>query len=108
MNLILFIIAAIGLTNIMVDSVVMDKPRQWIANRTDNWFFHKVNKILECYQCAGFWCGILCAIFLWTPWLSWLLYGFAGSFAAVLAAHVLTYFEAMAVVHLPEEEEDAN
>ena len=109
MNLILFVMAAIGLTNIMVDSVVMDKPRQWFASKKDNWFCDKINKILECYQCAGFWCGLFCgAIALWMPWLHWLLYGFAGSFVAVLAAHIFTYFEAVAVVNLPDEENDAN
>lgn len=102
MNLILFVMATIGLTNIMVDGVVMDKPRQWFVDRKENWFCDKITKILECYQCAGFWCGLFCWIIgLWMPWL---LYGFVGSFVAVLTAHVFAYFEAVSIVNLTEEE----
>lgn len=109
MNLLLFAMAAIGLTNIIVDSSIMEKPREWFEKRKENWLAGKVNSIMSCYQCAGFWAGVICGcMLLLTPefaWVAILLYGFAGSFAAVIAIHVYNYLEALAVVNLPEEDD---
>ena len=109
MNLLLFAMAAIGLTNIIVDSSIFEKPREWFAKRKENWFAGKINDIMSCYQCAGFWSGAICGgLWLLTPWAGWLilfLYAFAGSFAAVIAVHVFNYLEAQAVVNLPEDDD---
>ena len=80
-TLLLFAVATIGLTNILVHGKIMDVLgiRAWIkANTNDH-----ISSMLDCYECAGFWAGLICGAFLvWPNWWMILLYGFAGSVLA--------------------------
>ena len=107
-DFILFAAAAIGFTHIMVDSVIMQPLRDWIMSRAQNttgktqWFWGKITKILSCYQCAGFWCGLLVgAILVSTNLLVIFMCGCATSFLALTAAHFIQYLEANSVIVLP-------
>ena len=96
-NLILFTLASIGLTNIMINSVIMAPLRCYLKTKLNA----KVFEIFECYQCMGFWCGMVCGgLVLSEHWLAFvLLYGFACSFIAniMFDVHQLilasTYYE---------------
>jgi hypothetical protein len=106
-DFLLFATAAIGFTHIMVDSVIMQPLRDWIMRRAQGtglfrWFWGKLNKILSCYQCAGFWCGLItgaCLIDI-SP-LVIFMSGCATSFLALTAAHFIQYLEANSVIVLP-------
>lgn len=112
-NLLLFIIAVIGFTHVLVDSAFFAPVREWIRNREKQpWSF--ISKVLGCYQCCGVWGGWFCGFCLLTHWpISTLDYmsnfatvfmaGFAGSFLASFAANILTYLEAKSVIELPKE-----
>jgi len=79
MNLTLFILAVVGLTHIVVDAEISEPVHAWIKPR-----FPVVARIMDCQQCAGFWCGLLLGpVVSWNP-LVWLVCGFAGSFLAQL------------------------
>jgi len=105
----LFAAAAIGFTHIMVDSVIMQPLRDWVLERNQKptgkitqWFWGKVNKVLSCYQCAGFWCGLPAgAILFGADLLVIFLCGCASSFLALTAAHFIQYLEANSVIPLP-------
>jgi len=88
MNLILFILAVIGLTHIVVDAKISEPAHKWIEARCP-----VIARIMDCYQCAGFWCGLaLGPVVSWNP-LLWLVCGFAGSFLAQLGWLVLDSLE---------------
>ena len=87
-NLLLFAVATIGLTNILVHGKIMDALgiRQWIKNHTND----HISSMFDCYECTGFWAGLICGAFFACPlWWTLPLYGFAGG---VLAQ---TYTDAM-------------
>jgi|SRR5262252_2711116 len=101
-NVVLFVFGTVGLTHIIVDSAIMQKPRDWLRAILPEWAY----KVFECYQCTGTWVGFFCG------WLCFglgfkeiFLGGMAGSFLAYLSAAVLTYLEANSLVDVPKEEE---
>jgi len=107
-NLLLFCVAVIGMTHIIVDSTIFTPVREFL-NAWVPW----IGKMIGCYQCSGFWCGAFLGLTL-LSYNFWIIFaaGCAGSFLATLAANYLTWLEANALVSvggddpLPEEEED--
>ena len=88
MNLLLFALAVIGLTHIVVDAEISEPVHTWIEPRCP-----LVARIMDCYQCSGFWCGLaLGPVVSWSPPV-WLVSGFAGSFLAQLGWLVLDSLE---------------
>jgi hypothetical protein len=114
MEFMLFVVAVIGFTHIMVHSSFMDPFRTWAKIHFPEkvlWFHPR--EMVECYQCMGTWCGwalgVLFAFFLLnTGWLASLVIaffcGFAGSFLASLAADVSTWLQANSVVEIKKED----
>ena len=84
----LFALASIGFTNIMVDSRIMQPLRTWLQGKLQP----GVYELFECHQCMGFWAGLLCSFgfITWNPLVA-VLYGCAGSFLATVA-HLLLEF----------------
>ena len=86
--MILFILGVIGLTHIIVDSEISEPARQWAEV---NWPW--LGRMMDCYQCCGWWCGLLLGPLLsWNP-LTWFVAGCAGSFLAQLGWLVLDSLE---------------
>jgi hypothetical protein len=106
--LILYILATIGLTNIIINSTIMEPIRCFLKNHLPD----SVYEVFECYQCMGTWCGALCgALVLCEHWVAYLfLYGFAGSFISSIMSIVnsilIGFNERMTT--LPWEEENHN
>jgi len=100
-TIILFCIAVIGLTNIIADPATIFQPvRDFIANKAEtsgawNW----LDKLVSCYQCTGFWIGILCGMVLisFNFFVLVFICGPAGSFIATWGAHYFNYLEAQSV-----------
>lgn len=71
MTLLLFILATIGLTNILVHGKILDVIglRQWVKDRMKPEHF----EVFECYECTGFWSGLLMSIVFLRPDSSWLI-----------------------------------
>lgn len=92
MSLILFILAVVGLTHIVVDSEISRPVHEWIEPRS-----RLVAKVMDCYQCSGFWCGLVLGPILvsYHPPV-WIACGCAGSFLAQLGWLVLDSLEAYA------------
>jgi len=99
-NLLLFVVAVIGMTHILVDPSVIAVPlRNWLAKNAPAW----VNKLFSCYQCCGTWVGFLFGFILisYNPLVVFAC-GMAGSFLATWGATYLNYLEAQSLVNLDE------
>ncbi len=89
MNLLLFILGVVGMTHIIVDGEISEPVYQWIKPRLPI-----VARVMDCYQCAGFWCGLaLGAALLGRNPLVVFAAGCAGSFLAQLGWLVLDSLE---------------
>ncbi len=77
-NFILFILSTIGLTNIIVHGKILDVIglRSFLKKRLNSNFF----ELFECYECSGFWCGMIMGITLISDNPYYVIScGFAGS-----------------------------
>jgi hypothetical protein len=99
--LLFFCLVVIGFTNVIVDPATIFLPaRNYVSKRSKkNLFWAWFDKLLSCYQCAGFWVGIIAGIILISlnPFVVFLC-GMAGSFVATWGAAYLNYLEARSVV----------
>lgn len=97
---ILFVLASVGLTLLVVDSSILEPFRnlmKWILPAS-------AYKVFECYQCAGFWCGIVCGfLFTVNPFML-IMCGCAASFLASSAVLVMNYLEAKSIVDMGNDE----
>jgi hypothetical protein len=88
-------LASIGLCHVFVDSFLMAPVKDYLGRQ--GW--QRLVRMLNCYQCAGFWSGVVAGLILllgqWVPYLHLLLYGFAASFLGPLAAVFLGYLNAL-------------
>jgi hypothetical protein len=91
----LFVLASVGLCHILVDSVLLIPLKAHLERLG----FRKLVAMSNCYQCAGFWSGVVAgSIVLVLPrflYLELLLYGFAASFLGPLSAVVIGYLNAL-------------
>ena len=87
----LFVLASIGLCHFLVDSALMVPIKDGLTRLG----LRQLVKMLNCYQCAGFWSGVAMGLVTWivprVPWIEILLYGFAASFLGPLAAVFIGY-----------------
>lgn len=92
-NFWLFVLASIGLTHLVVDGFIFQKPKEWLKEK--GW--EKLYYMTNCHQCIGFYLSMLVGlVFDPCPNCSFLLmrllfYGCAGSFLAVLGAVLINY-----------------
>lgn len=60
LNLLLFIIIGVSITNLAVNASILDTPREFIINKVeDSKYFAWVGKLITCMMCSGFWVGFL-------------------------------------------------
>jgi hypothetical protein len=94
-ELLLFALSSIGLCHLLVDSALMAPVKDYLG--THGW--QRLVWMLNCYQCAGFWSGLVAGLVLllgqWVPYLHLLLYGLAASFLGPLAAVFLGYMNTL-------------
>lgn len=98
-HFLLFVFAAIGFTLLVVDSYILQDFRNFLKTKLNS----KIYKVFECYQCMGFWTGIISGaiIISLNPFIIFLC-GCAGSFLSMLGGSFLTYLEAITVVSLED------
>lgn len=110
-NFILFCLATIGLASIFVESVIFQPFRDWLKNSQNDSKYIKyikgvLSKIFSCFQCMGFWTGVINGLLLisFNP-LVVLCCGFAGSFLSPLSATVVNYLEAQTLFSMKDSNE---
>jgi len=63
LNLILFIIIGLGITNLVVNATVLDNPRDYIINFSQNYrYFKWISSLITCMMCSGFWVGFFMSL----------------------------------------------
>lgn len=65
-TLILFILIGTGITNLVVNSTILDNLRDFIINGAKSLnesFGELVETLLSCMMCSGFWIGLITAMF---------------------------------------------
>ena len=99
-ELILFILASIGMTHVVVDGSIFS----WLRNLAIKYLPRKISSIFSCYQCAGMWCGFLLGYFIIDKdIIKVFACGCASSFLSMLAATFLNYLEAQTIINLDKE-----
>ena len=101
MEILLYIVAVIGFTHIVVDGKIFEPIRN-LANKILPEF---ISTVLSCYQCSGFWIGLICgwACFPGINPFQIVMAGFGGSFLANFAAILFNYIESRTMISLPDE-----
>ena len=92
-NLIFFCLSVIGMTGIVVDSKLFEKPRAFAKKILPPFWA----SLFDCHQCAGTWCGFLLGVLFFSPRYI-VPAGFVGSFLAMATAIVFNYLEARSVM----------
>ena len=115
----LFGIATVGMTSIIVQGVIFLPFRQFIGNwaeriqsrreqagkATRRSFVEWFSELIHCAQCTGFWCGLFCSLFFLLPetravaafddllslLLKWFCYGLGGSFLASFGCNAVDW-----------------
>lgn len=132
MEIILCLIATVGLTKIMVDSVVMLEVREWLKKKLpERFLWFQPREAVECYQYMGTWCGFMVGLLYlmqsssffvfmltyWKPWIAYtiygltcslsyvLLFGFASSFLSELGQQFFVFLLSKTEVPLDDKEQ---
>jgi hypothetical protein len=102
LNFLLFALAVVGMTHILVDPATIVKPfRDLISN------VYWLDKLFSCYQCCGTWVGFFFGYLLISKDIPTVFAcGMAGSFLSTLSASFLNYLEARTLVDLEENENE--
>lgn len=100
LELILFILATVGMSHILVDGSIFAPFKMWLSKEGYcRWFRMKLLSLMNCYQCSGWWSGGTIALIMWfcgydplhVAW-DWFhapllfVYACAGSYLSTMAA----------------------
>lgn len=101
LNLLLFVLFGVGLTNILVNASILDYFRDFITERS--FFF---GKLLSCMLCTGFWVGISSALFFdYNLFIGASIISLAGDFYSSVVEAIDSWALKNAVI-LNESEDD--
>ena len=103
MSNLLLLLAGIGLTLIIKYGFILQVPREWVKNKARSinaTFGLYIEKLLNCAQCLGFWCGFFVFLLasLSEQSYDWLIlysafFGFATSFLSNSLDMLLTLLD---------------
>lgn len=101
----LYVIATIGLTNIIVHGKIMDVLG--IRPRLKRYFSKKAYEFFECYECIGFWAGLLMGLVVvsFNPFL-FIPCAFGGACLGHFYVEVINYLRSVTLLPLGDDEPD--
>lgn len=87
--LLLFLIATVGMTFIVLDSDF--PPAKWLREKIEISGIEVLQDLWSCHQCMGWWCGLFMAILIYP--LGWLTFPLAcaGSITSMVSRMLLDY-----------------
>ena len=106
MEILLFCIAAVGMTHILVDGSIFqwlrdlpDKLSKKINNIALKWILDKLSALIHCHMCSGWWCGGVIGLLVFDPsFRIFFVTACAGSFLSYAAALYLNYLESQTYI----------
>lgn len=114
LNLFMFVVSVIGMSHIIVDGSIMQTFRDVVKGIAKNLRMEKLGTVVDCYMCAGTWCGFLMG-YVWLVEPVWQLNtlfinvfeifgcGCAGGFLSNFAAVLMNYLEAGTIINMNDE-----
>lgn len=101
-----FVICTGGLVHLVVEGSILEGLRDFVRKSASRLGRPDLGKVVDCYLCSGFWCGIVMAL-IWVTFNPVQVFacGVAGSFIGNYSAALLNYLEAGAVISVAEEKE---
>lgn len=112
MNLILFALATIGLSNILVHGKILDVIKIFGKSIRQILTYPKfLNELLSCYECTGFWSGLIVGLIFFdqSRWYEIFLYGLSGSVLSQFYSEFIYLMRSKTDFVLDDEEkENAN
>ena len=101
MEIVLFCLGCIGMSHIVIEGKIFESTRNWLKPKLPSTLY----SLFECYQCTGFWAGLLCSFLAFhdISWYQVFVGGCAGSFLSASGALVLNYLEAKTIVNLEDK-----
>src|SRR4051812_9189389 len=63
LDFILFLMAAVGLSHLLADGSIFAPFKFWLNGK--GWLGAKIVEMMNCYQCNGFWSGLMLALPAW-------------------------------------------
>lgn len=100
MSVLIFILATIGMSHIIVESEILASFRA--AVRAHFGEASKITYMVNCYQCTGFWSGAFNSLMFWLFSISLtglpvvleqLVCGCAGGFLSMVGAALITFLD---------------
>lgn len=100
-RIVIFALATVGLTNIIVDPATIMIP---VRDFIDKHMPAPVVKLVSCYQCSGTWVGFLCGYLIVSkePEVVFLC-GMAGSYLSTMSVTYTNYLEARSIVAVEDD-----
>jgi hypothetical protein len=94
-----FLLASVGLTQIIIDSKIMEGVRNYMKKVLSEYWY----TLFECYMCCGFWSGVFCGLVMffdctWSGAGVILLAGFAGSLASTFYSALMNIMDGLTVL----------
>jgi hypothetical protein len=102
-GLFMYVVSTIGMCHIIVDGSILQWFRDGLKKFSTAIKFEKLGSVVDCYLCAGTWCGFFMG-FIWLTHdpLQIFACGCAGGFLSNFAAVILNYLEAKTIVDFPD------
>lgn len=85
MELIIFILACLGASNIIVFAEIFEKPRNFIDRKFK---YSMLNKLLKCTTCVGFWVGLFLSLIFKNFELNFFIGGLVSAFSNMLYSKI--------------------
>lgn len=104
MNLILFALGTIGMSQIIVDGSIFEGPRNIIKYISKIVKLEHLGTIVDCYLCSGTWCGFLMG-YIWISDDPFKIFacGCAGGFLSSLGSSFINLIESYTIGNLSNE-----
>jgi hypothetical protein len=100
MIFVFFALATIGLTNVLVHGRILDVIG--VRPLLKKFLPPTVFSVFECYECSGFWAGIIVGLMLY-PWQLFLICGLAGSVLAMTFTDLINYLRSVTSYEVGDE-----
>jgi len=105
MNLLMFFLGTVGMTQIIVDGSILEGFRKYFKIAFKLVGLEHLGSLVDCYLCTGTWCGFFMG-YIWVSHdpLEVFACGCAGGFLSSLGSSVLNWIESATIVNLPQDE----
>ncbi len=104
LDFVLFLMAAVGLSHLLADGSIFAPFKFWLNGK--GWFGAKIVEMMNCYQCNGFWSGLVLALLAWAFGYTILWYVVLWPLAISIISPIVGYVKLYAMLVTSEDYEE--